>query len=189
MNPKHHDKKKTTEVTTFRLDADLLESLRQEASQKDITVNTLVSQIIKEHVRWHANAPKAGVLPVRKALIKKLMEKYDEQDVKLIGRHVANLTNKDFLLMLTNVYNVESALECIETWSRISGYQYKHGILTSDKNMHRYIIQHDMGKKWSTYLAELCRSIFDEFGIRNANFEITDNMLAFTVNTECMSNN
>lgn len=39
-----------SESLTLRLDSLLLEKLHQEANQKDITVNALVSQAIKYHV-------------------------------------------------------------------------------------------------------------------------------------------
>jgi hypothetical protein len=47
-----------------------------------------------------------------------------------------------------------------------------------------YVIQHDMGMKWSIYLANLYQLLFD--GINGDNkrieFEKTENTLAFAVN-------
>jgi predicted HicB family RNase H-like nuclease len=43
---------------TFRLDSTILNKLHHEAEQKDISVNTLVSHIIRRHINWHSNAAK-----------------------------------------------------------------------------------------------------------------------------------
>jgi hypothetical protein len=38
-----------------------------------------------------------------------------------------------------------------------------------------------MGMKWSLYLSELYKNFFEEFGIRNARFDLTDSTLAFEI--------
>ena len=35
--------------------------------------------------------------------------------------------------------------------------------------------------KWSLYLSELYKNFFEEFGIRNAQFDLTDGTLAFEI--------
>ena len=185
---------KRSESITFRLDSIILNKLRNEANQKDVSINTLVSQIIKQHIDWHSNAAKAGFISVRRELIVKLMEKVSEQDISSIVEYIAKTSNKDFIMMLRNQYNIESALDLIETWIRISGYPYRHevdNINTNNNNsytttVHSYIIQHDMGRKWSLYLSELYRCSFEEFGLGKVYFDISDNMLSFVVDTERM---
>jgi hypothetical protein len=46
------------------------------------------------------------------------------------------------------------------------------------------VIQHDMGKNWSLYIAELYRFLFGEFGLKNVEFDLNDNSLYFIVDTE-----
>ena len=60
------------------------------------------------------------------------------------------------MLLLRHGYKLEMVLDVIEIWIRISGYKYKSE-MTGDTQLH--IVQHDMGKKWSFYLAELYRYI------------------------------
>jgi hypothetical protein len=47
--------------------------------------------------------------------------------------------------------------------------------------LHVFIIQHDMGMKWSLFLAEIYRNLFEELGVRNAQFDITASTLAFDI--------
>ena len=175
--------RKKTESITFRLENEILVSLRQEARRKDVSVNTLVSQIAKQHTNWHGLAAQAGFVSVRKPLITKLLENQNDEQIKLLASHVAFCSNKDFLLMLRRKYNIYSALDMIETWISISGYSYTHNTddLDYSNRLHSFIVQHHMGRKWSLYLSELYKNFFEEFGIRNAQFDMTDSTLAFEI--------
>lgn len=175
--------KKKTESITFRLETEILDYLRQEAKRKDVSVNTLVSQIARQYTNWHSTAAQAGFIAVRKPLIIKLLENQNEEQIRSLARHVAKTSNKDFILMLRRKYNIHSALDIIETWVRISGYSYTHNTedLSYSRRLHILIIHHDMGMHWSLYLAELYKNLFEEFGTTDARFEMTDNTLAFEI--------
>ena len=171
------------ESATFRLDKKVLVKLRREARRKEISINTLVSQVLKQHADWHFAAAQSGFISIRKALIERMLKEFDEEKIKQIATDVANdSSNKDLLFSIKNEYTIESALELIEIWLRVSGYAYQHNIASNNTNMHRFIIQHNMGRKWSLYLSELYRRLFEEFGVRDFSFDTTENMLVFTIN-------
>jgi predicted HicB family RNase H-like nuclease len=50
LNYYHHQQHHKSESITFRLDGIILNKLHREAEQKDISVNTLVSRIIRRHI-------------------------------------------------------------------------------------------------------------------------------------------
>lgn len=178
------EKKRRTETIAFRLDGAMIEKLRNEAGHKDISLNTLVSHIFKQHIDWHSNAAKAGFLTVRKSLIVELLKLASEEQLAEIAEHVAKKGTRDFVLMLRNEYNITSALDVIETWIRIAGYPYRHDV---NYTKHYYTIHHDMGKKWSVYLKEQYESLFEDFGLKRVDFTMTDTMLSFAVDTEDMA--
>jgi hypothetical protein len=174
-------KQHQSESITFRLDSTILNKLHREAEQNDISVNTLVSHIIRRHIDWHSNAAKAGFVTVRRGLLISLINRLSEKEISSIAEYIAKNETKDFVLLLRNKYNIESALDVIETWIKISGYPYRHD---ANYTRHSYVIQHDMGKNWSLYLAELYRFLFEEFGLKRAEFDINHNTLDFIVDTE-----
>ena len=65
-----------SESITFRIESKTLKNLRREAEQKDISTNTLVNQLIKDHLNWHSKAAEAGFISVRRPFISKII-KYD----------------------------------------------------------------------------------------------------------------
>jgi hypothetical protein len=143
-----------------------LKNLRHEAEKKDISTNTLVNQIIKEYLNWHSNAAKAGFVAVRRRFVTKVMSNLSEQEIILLAEYVAKSANKDTMLLMKNEYTVKSALEFLESWIKISGYPYRHQETNNGQNKHSYVIQHDMGMKWSIYLASLYQFLFDELGLK-----------------------
>jgi hypothetical protein len=172
--------KRDTESITFRLQSGSLQKLRQEAEQKDISINTLVTQILKQHSDWYSNASKAGFVAARRTFLVNIMDKISENDITSISEELAKKETKDFVLLLRNEYNLESALKTIESWIRISGFPFRH---ENTDMIHSYIIQHDMGKKMSLYLAELFRNLFDEFSLKKVQFDLSENIVSLVVDT------
>ena len=171
-----------SENATFRFTSETMKNLREEAKQKDISTNTLLNQIVKEHLKWHANASNAGFIAVSRLFITSLISHLSEQDIISITEHVAKNTNKDTILLLENEYTMKSALDFIENWIKISGYKYKHREIDDGQNRHMYVIQHDMGINGLF----IWRYLFDEVKKDNKRieFEKTENTLVFTVDVD-----
>ena len=70
-----------SERITSGLDSIILKNLHREAVQKDISVNTLVNHIIRRHIDWHSNTPKAGFIAVRRLFITNFMSYLSEQEI------------------------------------------------------------------------------------------------------------
>ena len=157
--------------------------MRREAEQKDISANTLVNKLIKDHVNWHSTAAKAGFISLRRPFVSKVIKYLPEQEIISLAEYVAKSANKDSLLLMKNEYSIKSVLDFLETWIKISELPYKHEETNNDQNKHSYVIQHDMGMKVSIYLASLFQFLFDEVGQNNTRIEFdkTENTLAFTI--------
>lgn len=168
--------KKSTETASFRIDSDLLQALQQDSTLKQISLNSLVNQVLREYIDWYARAPKLGYLIVRKSLISSMLEKFNEDQI----RHLAKVTAKqsrEINMLFASEYTLSSALRVIEYKMRMSGYVYRKEIRDDH---HVYIMEHGMGPKWSLYLAELFATEFEEVD-HEAEFEKLDNVLAFKV--------
>lgn len=170
-----------SESVTFRIESEALRNLRREAGQKDISTNTLVNKLIKDHLNWHSNAAKAGFISVRRPFISKIIKYLPEQEIISLAEYVAK-TSKDSILLMRKKYAIKSALDLLESWIKISDFPYRHEETNNDQNKHSYVIQHDMGMKVSIYLASLYQFLFDELGQnKRIEFDKTENTLAFTI--------
>lgn len=161
-----------TDGITIRADKRMLQALKKEAREKQISTNILVSKIFRRHLDWHSNAARAGFIPVRRGTMTKLLENVSDEEVARIARFITSRESKDYVLLLRDEYNLSTALDVMEIWMRFSGYKFKHGIRSGT---HTLVIQHEMGKKWSVYISESYRCIFEEFGQMDSKFSLTDN--------------
>jgi hypothetical protein len=87
------------ESITFRVNSDSLTKLRKEADEKDISVNILVNQILRNYVSWHSVAAKAGFISIRRGFVKALIDKLSEEEVKMLAEQIARTSNRDFLII------------------------------------------------------------------------------------------
>lgn len=168
--------KKATKTASFRIEESLLDALLEDSNSRQISLNTLVNQILREYIEWYANAPKVGYMIVRKSLMSAMLEKFNEDQIRGLAKLTAK-QSREINLLFTSEYTIESALKVIEYKLRLSGYVYRKDV--SD-DQYLYTIEHGMGPKWSLYLAELFSAEFQEVN-RKAEFEKLDNLLAFKV--------
>jgi hypothetical protein len=166
---------------TLRFRTEILDMLRHEAKQRRINVNTLSSQIIADHVEYGSYASASGMVSFPKSLLIRMMERLEENEVEMLYEHIAKNEFKDLTLLLKGEYSLQSFLNTIEAWLRISNFQYSYNISDSG-NKHRLVIQHDMGKRWSLYFEKLFSHAFNSLHSTNRlKCETTDNIVAFTV--------
>ena len=160
-----------TEPSTFRLNRKLLEELKSESRQKGTSLNSLVNQIIKAHIDWHARAASAGFIPIRRELIKELFEYLDEKEIDDLARRVVRHLTSTAMMVIIRKSNGGSAVELLERWIRISGLSYS---LETEGDSRTYVIQHDMGRKWSYYLARLFEEVAFELKMDRPDIKIAD---------------
>jgi hypothetical protein len=168
-----------TETITLRLEKKILTKLRRESEQNQTSLNTLANQIFRQHIDWHSKASKAGYVPLQKPVIIKLLDRLSEEDVIRAAEEVSKNMFKDVMLLLRDENDLVSTLNVIETWIRASGFPYKLEV-DEEKEVYSYVIQHDMGKKFSLLLATRARIILERLE-KQGNFIVTDNTMVLKV--------
>jgi hypothetical protein len=86
-----------------------------------------------------------------------------------------------WLVLTTNIEKGNVSLTSCSNSFRLLGHSYRHEV---SHTKHTYVIQHDMGRNWSLYLAELYQYLFEQFELKKVNFDVNDNTLDFVVDTE-----
>lgn len=166
---------------TLRFRSEILDKLRHEAKQRRINVNTLSSQVLADHVEYGSYAATSGMVSFPKSLLVRMMDRLTESEVDKLSEHIAKNEFKDLTLLLKGEYDLHSFLKIIESWLRISNFQYSYHI-SHDGHDHRLVIQHDMGERWSIYFEKLFTNVFNSLPLKNkSRCEYTDNIVAFTI--------
>jgi hypothetical protein len=89
---------KKTVTMTFRIDENVIAKLRNEADNREISLNTLANQIFKRFVEWGLFEPKLGLIPVPKPILVELFENMSEERLLDMANRIGRNTVKEALL-------------------------------------------------------------------------------------------
>lgn len=174
----HSPKKEATRSITYRLPEKLVAELEVEASQKGISQNVLVRQILEKYVQWDRFSSKIGMIPVPKGILESLGVELDGKDIDEIINLMFPVI-KDSVLFIKGGYDLNRCLETLEDYMRASGMNSDHRI---DGDVHTFLIQHDLGLKWSVFTEQLLTQVFRSFlPDKELRFQTTDNTVILSV--------
>jgi len=171
-------KKEATRSITYRLPEKMIDELDGEANQKKISQNVLVKQIMERYLRWDRYSEKIGMIPVPKEILETLGEELDGRDIDEIINVVFPMI-KNTVMFIKGGYDLELCIETLEDYMRASGMNSDHRI---DGEIHSFIIQHDLGMKWSVFTEQLLTQVFRNFASdKDLNFQTTDSTVILKV--------
>ncbi len=161
---------------SLRLPSPSLYKLKAEAKNEGLTLNALVNQILGEYLQWDMTATKAGWVVVLADVIKGLMNESDEKTLYKIAVTTADST-KDVRLMMTGDDTIDGFFSILRNRLRKSGISYME---SSENGMIRFVIHHNMGKKWSFFYKTQHERMLQNLG-QPATLDFTENTLIINV--------
>lgn len=175
---KHPPKKEKTRSITYRLPEKLVEELETESTEKNISQNVLVKQILEKYVEWDRFAEKIGMIPVPANILERLGKEMSGKDIESILKVMIPLI-KESVLFMKGKYDLQHCLETLEDYMKASGMKSDHRI---EGENHHFIIQHDLGMKWSLLTERLLKEIFHEFlPEKNVKCQTTEKTIISTI--------
>ncbi|MDH2906896.1 MAG: hypothetical protein PXX83_02235 [Candidatus Nitrosotalea sp.] len=155
----HPAKHEQTRSISYRLPEYIVNELETEAMQKEVSQNVLVKQILEKYVRWDRFADKIGIIPVPKEILKILGDEMKGDEInKIIDIMIPMI--KDWVMFMKGNYDLKRAIEALEDYMRASGMISDH---RTEGGTHHFIIQHNLGIKWSLFTEQLLKQIFHQF--------------------------
>ena len=174
----HSPKKESTRSITYRLPEKLVAELETEATQKSISQNVLVKQILEKYVQWDRFSNKIGMIPVPKGILQSLGDELDGKDIDEIITLIFPMI-KDTVLFIKGGYDLERCIETLEDYMRASGMNSDHRV---EGDTHVFLIQHDLGMKWSVFTEQLLTQVFRNFlPDKELKFQTTDTTVILSV--------
>ncbi len=171
-----------SENISFRLPKRQLDQLRQEAKERRISLNTLISQMVDSYVNYVLSASKANLLPVSKEVLVQLLEGYDDDEqIRKIAKRINNKVTKEITMLLRGEFSFEAVVNTYEYWLKIGGIPYRHIRDANNKNKHTFIVQFNMGRKFSLFMAESLKAAFEPLVAAKIECSIIDGSVAITV--------
>ncbi|ABK78431.1 hypothetical protein CENSYa_1821 [Cenarchaeum symbiosum A] len=174
----HTARKGSTRSITYRLPEDILGELETEAAGRGISQNVLVRQILQRYLEWDRFGEKIGVIPVPRKILAVLGGGMQGGDINLIVDALVPAI-RDSVMFMKGGFDLRRCIEALEDYMRASGIKSDHRVEGPD---HQFIIQHDLGLKWSFFTEQLLKELFASFDpALNVRFETTGNTVVATV--------
>lgn len=64
---------KKVKPITFRIEKNILETIRKEVEREQLTTSNLINKILERYVEWDVYEPKVGMMPIPKVLLDNLL--------------------------------------------------------------------------------------------------------------------
>lgn len=174
----YQQKKEKTRTVTYRLPEKIVQTLESESSNKKISQNVLVKQILEKYVRWDRFSDKIGMIPVPKDILQQLGDGMDANDINMIV-DVLKPVIKNNVMFIKGKYDLKRCIETLEDYIRATGMSSDHRI---DGSLHHFVIQHGLGMTWSLFVEQLLKEIFHEFlPEKNIKTQTTDATVITTI--------
>ncbi|AJM92032.1 MULTISPECIES: hypothetical protein [Nitrosopumilus] len=174
----HNQKKEPTRSITYRLPEKLVNELETEATMKSISQNVLVKQILEKYVQWDRFSNKVGMIPVPKGILESLGSELDGKDIDEIITLIFPMI-KDTVMFIKGGYDLKRCIETLEDYMRASGMNSDHRV---EGDRHIFLIQHELGMKWSVFTEQLLTQVFRSFlPDKELKFQTTDSTVILTI--------
>jgi len=168
-----NQKRKTTGFS-LRVDEESLETLRQESTRLGISVNALMNKILKDYCQNWRWAERFGIVYLTRPTLSSIITCCPDESLRLIAKTSGSTGTKDALrtMGITPTYDhitmfLEENVGKFGNW-----FDYNQFSRGRTKIIH---LRHELGRKWSIFIAEQVSTIFET-------------ILGKTVNTELLNN-
>jgi len=159
---------------TFRLDADIIKGLEEEARRQGATVNGLTCRILRKYVKVSAKLEHFGVITLTKSNMVDLINNLDDKIVSSIASKIGAGTSKELMLQLYGSASIRSFKQFLELV--VCGYMDWAFYTEEEKDSELEIrIGHNMGQKWSTFLRNYIEAALFEITHKKADFKYVSN--------------
>lgn len=169
---------KNTSVISVRVNDGIKQKLEVESEMTAITLNTLISKILTKHTEWDRFAEDVGFVFLTKQFLRALLDHIDEKTITTIAVSTCRGAMRDAMIYIKGQVNHESFLGAVDLWFGASHLPFRH---IQKDDVDKYVVQHELGKKWSIYLTTVINSILNEIGYRTSDQRIGEQSVSFEI--------
>lgn len=168
---------KHTSIISVRVNEEVKKKLVLESELQGLTLNTLISKILIKHVSWDQFSDEIGMVMTTRPFLRGLLEAVSEETLKKLAVTVCRSAFRDAVVYTTGELTILNLLKVLELWLNSSHISFRH-ITKGEKD--KFIIQHDLGEKWSLYFVTVMSALFNDVDYRITDVVTTPQSIAFS---------
>lgn len=169
---------KKSAIISVRVDTDTKNKLEIESEMKGMTLNTLIGQIITKHTSWDRFAEDIGFVFLTKPFLRAILSHVPEKEMTTIAVTVCRGAMKDATIFMYGEITLDTYIKSLDAWLAASHIPFRH---IHDNDIDKYVIQHELGNVFSSYLVTVINAILNEFKFRIHKQELTDQSVSFEI--------
>ncbi|HXQ91713.1 MAG TPA: hypothetical protein VN739_01810 [Nitrososphaerales archaeon] len=172
--------KAPTQTKSFRLDADVLESLEIESARRGTSVNNLTNQILRKWVNFDRYLQDFGTLVLSVHDFLRAINSFDDETIRLLAVESGKRFPKDLILFTGQKNDLKTCIRFVETilcdYMRWANYHS-----TSGETEFVITLRHNYGSKWSVALEAMLTSMFQTNVSIIPRFTVTESTVLMTI--------
>ena len=157
-------KSKKTIIRSFRISEESFNVLEEEAAMLNVSVNTLVDQIIAVHTSYESFMEKFGMMRMARSTFRRLLEISSEDRVAQAARQHMKEMGKIAIIAKYGELNLTNLLGALFLMMTYGGWGE---FLETELSQYRQVVTltHPMGQNGSIYLSSFVKALFEEIDI------------------------
>ncbi len=168
-----------TDTFTIRMQKSQIDELKKISKVKNISLNTLVSQLFRHYLEIERVYDKFDWVKVSKSTLKVALKKFTNEEIEIIGKQIALEFAIDFILVKWGDVSEQNILEFIKiyfkenSWGNCKIFTESNGIIIT--------IQHKMGKKASKLFSVMIETLFKNQLNKKSTTKLTDSIVSIFI--------
>jgi hypothetical protein len=140
----------------FRIDEDVLDSLKKSAKRTETTVSNQINIILRNWVSRDTYFQELGFIPTSKDVLRAWVSKIEQKELITQARDFG-LSATEFIAYFFGEVNVTSMIKFLEILlSRFPSFDHR-----IENKTHSFHINHDICMKYSIFFSELLKSMIE----------------------------
>jgi len=154
-----------SDTVTIRLKKSQISELKTIALQKNISLNTLLGQILTRHLDTDRIYDKFNCMKIPKDMFSIMSKKKSLQEMNVLGKYLAEEFATDFILTKWKKISQETILQFIKIFVQENTGIYN---IIQKENGTIIFIHHKMGKKISKFYSSLIQNLYAQLDMKTS---------------------
>jgi Arc-like DNA binding domain len=176
--------KAVTESISFRLEEEMLDQLRELAREKNISLNSLVSQVLEHYIQVGVYDRTFGFFSISQDVLQLLLAKQTDEEIDKIVAVAGAKIHKQIIMYLYGKVNKDTIIEYLDTF----GNRFETFRHFKDGTKHTMTIYHGINYQFSLLYYDVTKSILSLANIETLDHEKDINDEGFTISFTVQAN-
>ena len=166
-----------TDTITIRVPKPLKDRLEGMSKKNQVNLNLLINQILIKNVQWDEHTTKMGWLQFDPSTVREIFKYLNDEELTKLAKSIKG----DIINGIKFIYGDSSfqhTVEFVDTWLSTTNIPFRH---TEDSESHKFMVNHVLGKNWSTFAIKVSEEFIKGLGYTIADLHSDKDSYTFTI--------